>query len=755
MIRLFLCLLLLVGGVVVYAEAIVDYVDPLIGTASRRDDESNSAAMQPFVGVPFGMWQWTAMTRLSELGRVSYSDSDRRFIGFVGTRQPAPWMGEYGQISICPEIGDCCCDYKMRGVDIDRERSVFTPYYCKVSLANGIIAEVTGSSRTAMVRFSFPRDQSGRIVIDASREFIAEYSDRTPKEGAISVLDGSRRRLIAWNEDNADAKLGLPLRNFRAKFRIEISSPFTSCGTYDGSGVRGDDGYQLMRLHPELTAVTGNVCGVWLNYKPSIDPIVVKISQSMIDDRQAADSMLCEAGDGFDFDGLRRKAKEAWSRQLSRIEVDADEDIRTIFYTALYHASQFPREFSEYGRYYSAFDDSIHNGVSYTSYSLWDTYRAEHALLALMASERVDDMMTALLQMYREGGWLPKWPNPSYTGIMSGAPAEVVLAEAYVKGFRGFDLKTAYEAVRKNALVPQQGDTSRRWADREAFGSTPETRAGLTSYMKRGYVACDETSESVSRTQDFGLADRAAAVLADAVCRHEEAEMFRKRSKNYRNLWNAQCGMFLPRRRDGGWKFTPARHWQDADYTEQTPETAIWGVPFDIGGLEELMGGRAVFVRRLDEYFATHFYGRKDGLSCHENETTHHIPYLYAAVGEHEKCAREVRRILNSGYSTERWGMEGNDDCGQMSAWYVFSALGFYPTDPTTGEYRIGSPIVRSATVRIGAPFDTREFRVIVNNQSPENFKVRSVRLNGKELRSWTICHSDILSGGILEFDME
>ena len=752
------------GADFVGAES-VDYVDPLIGTESKRADAANAAGMQPFVGVPFGMWQWTAMTQLSELGKVSYDDSCKRFLGFIGTRQPAPWMGEYGQISLMPQVGEVDCDYQTRGVEFDKTKSVFTPYSCKIVLKNGIVGEVTGTSRTAMMRFTFPKGERGKLVIDASREFIAHFSDTNAASGLIDI--GDRTRFSAWNDDRADAKLGPPLKNCRAHFRIETSRPYSQCGIYEGGESRGADGYLTMRKRPGETSVTGNICGAWLEFEASDEPLLVKISQSMIDLTQADETMRREAGDGFGFDRIRDKAKAEWERKLSVIDIDADEDVKKIFYTGMYHALQFPREFGEpsfapsataearVSRYYSAFDDKVHEGDSYTSYSLWDTYRAEHAFLCLAAPERVDGMMSALLQMYKEGGWLPKWPNPAYTGIMVGGPAEIVLAQAYACGFRGFDVNLAYEAVKHNATVPSTADERTQWWGRETWKGAPEGRGGLTTYQALGYVAADRTEESVSRTLDFGHDDLAAAVLADAVGKPDEAAVFRKRSKNYRNLWNAAEGKFWPRKAVGSWSKKPRVHWNHTDYTEQSPETAVWGVPYDVEGVAELVGGRDRMVSMLDEYFAKVYYNKNGGeMTHHENEPTHHIAYLYAALGEHDKCAKHVRQILTRGYSSERWGMEGNDDCGQMSAWYILSALGFYPLDPTTGEYVIGSPLVRSATVQIGAPFKPATFRVIVKNQSRDNYRVKSVTFNGKPITDWKIRHADIIKGGELVFEM-
>lgn len=480
----------------------------------------------------------------------------------------------------------------------------------------------------------------------------------------------------------------------------------------------------------------------------------LKIGVSLISIEQAKENLKREIGDKT-FDQVADNAKLEWVKYFSRIEISAPSDVRTIFYTGLYHTLLYPRQIDEYGRYYSAFDDRIHDGVAYSSYSLWDTYRAEHPWLTLIAPELVDGMMQSLINSYREGGWLPKWPNPGYTGIMIGSPAEVVLAEAYVKGFRGFDLNSAYEAVRKNAMVPQIGDTQCDWRDRGEFGDKPETRGGLTRYMELGYVACDETRESVSRTQDFGLDDCSAAILADATGHSKEAAYFRARSKNYTNLWHSATGMFMPRRKDGTFKVLKSNDNSDGDYCEQAPHTGIWAVPFDVDGLVKLLGGKECATKRLDEFFDTVFWIPERGnKSIHGNEPSHHCAYLYNRFGHPEKTQQRVREILTRSYSTNRKGFDGNEDCGQMSAWYIFSALGMYPVDPASGEYELGSPIVEQATLRLGNPYASATLKIVAKNYAPDRWRVKRVTLNGRELVDWRVKHVDLIKGGELVFEM-
>ena len=717
-------------------EDLVRFVDPLIGTGTLRKDTGNAAAMIPAACVPFGGVKWAPMTRLTRIGQVCYADRDETFMGVVATRKPCPWMGDFGQFSFQARVNTSETALSKRAVRLDRGRSAFRPDYLKTVDADGVVMEVAPASHAAFLRVTFPDGaKERRVMIDASRRFDGVFDDRKPAHGRIDFFDTSHRCVMMWNRDRVDGRSGPVLKNWCAFARLDLSVPYEACG----GGEEGDE-------------TTG-----WISFGDGVKSVVFRIGLSAVAADQCFGNACSELSGygGDDFGDTAAVSRKTWNRKLRTVEIEADDDVKKVFYTAMYHALMYPAEFSEGGRYYSAFDDAVHDGVAYTSYSLWDTYRAEHPLLTLIAPERVDGMMTSLLNAYREGGWLPKWPNPAYTGIMVGSPAEIVLAEAYVKGFRGFDRDLAYEAVRKCATVPVPNDGTYNWPDRADWSGHPEVRGGLTTYMSLGYVAADRTMESVSRTQDFGHDDLAAAALAEATGHADEAAYFRARSKNYTNIWHAAKGVFWPRNADGTWKANPSRGRPWPDFTEQTLDTAVWGVPYDVPGLVALHGGKARFVAALDRYFEKHFFGgRADGLSCHENETTHHAAYLYAAVGEYDRCAEKVRRILTTGYSSETWGMEGNDDCGQMSAWYVFSALGFYPLDPVSGEYVIGSPLVRRATLRIGAPYKPAVFTVVVRNQSKENALVRSVKLNGVELSSRRLRHADIVAGGLLEFEM-
>ena len=756
--RLF-CLAALVGvlnpqdGVAASAGSdSLSFVDPLIGTEGTG---SQYGGMMPMIGVPFGSIHWVPMTRLTEVGTLSYNQVDDKLLGFVGSRQPAIWMGEWGQISFQPRTGAVDCDFATRGIPFSHADEKLTPWKAMVK-AGETATEMAGRAHASIYRIRFT-GTTPHLVIDASRDYRKGHSDLRPADGSIEI--GSDGRTVSgWNSDRLDAHHSYDLPNFKGWFVMEFSRPFTTFGTYVGDpqsvknpqkglGAPNVTDYQKVVLTAGNRSVTGNRCGGWVGFAESSEPLLVKIGVSLISREQAWENLKREIPD-WDLDAVVTTTKAEWAEKFSRLSIETPAaDVKTIFYTGLYHALLYPREIGEYGRYYSAFDDKIHNGTSYTCYSLWDTYRAEHPLLTLVAPERVDGMMNGLLQAYREGGWLPKWPNPGYTGIMAGAPAEMVLAEAWSKGFRGFDVKEAYAAVKKNATVPQPTDKQFDWRDRGCFGATPETRGGLSWYQELGYVACDKVKESVSRTQDFCLNDTAAAILADAAGASADAAFFRARSKNYTNLWHAASQRFLPRTAAGAWADPLKGH----HYCECSPETGLWCIPHDVEGLVSLLGGAATFEKELDTYFETLFWKPERGnKSIHGNEPSHHTSYLYNFIGKPEKSAFRIREIMTRSYSTNRKGFDGNEDCGQMSAWYILSALGFYPMNTATGWYEIGSPIVDRAVVKIGGA----TLEVVCRNQAPENYAVKAVTFNGKPLANHRIHHNELAKGGRLEFVM-
>ncbi len=346
--------------------------------------------------------------------------------------------------------------------------------------------------------------------------------------------------------------------------------------------------------------------------------------------------------------------------------------------------------------------------------------------------------------MYDEGGWMPKWPNLTYSNIMIGTHADAVIADAYVKGFRDFDLDKAYLAMYKNAMTPPDGDDAKNWGDRAVWTSY-EGRGGLSYYKKLGYVPADKTNESVSRTLEFAYDDFCLAQIAKAVGKDDDYKMFMNRSKNYTNVYNKETAFMQPKLLDG--TFYTGDHWKYRAFTEGSPWTYLFCVMQDVDGLVNLMG-KETFTSRLDENFNAGHYR-------HSNEPGHHYAYLYNYVDQTSKTQKKVSEILSEKYLNKPDGLCGNDDCGQMSAWYIFSSMGFYPICPGSEEYAIGAPLFDKITLHLNPNESDKTFTIVAHNQSPENIYVRSIKLDGKILDKSFINHSDIVNGKLLEFEMD
>ena len=697
----------------------VTWVNPYIGTAGGGSEYGGT---MPLVTTPFGMTNWTAQTRQNRISVSSYAYEDSTISGFIGTHQPAIWMGDFGYVTLMPEIGAIKTTPEARKLKFAHAGEVVTPYYYSVLMDAGdgrkIKTEITATDHCGYLRFTFPSKVEASVVMEATRPGV---------DGFVQV-DAGRHEIVGFNPDRMDAHLGpFALPNFKGYFVVEFRQAFASSGTYAGSDIK-----------PGGTSVSDANVGAYATFPAATDNTVeVRVGTSFISIEQARANLKEEMPD-WNFEELRSALKRAWNDKLGLISIEgATDDQRTIFYTGLYHALLYPRLMSEHGRYYSAFDDRIHDGVSYTAYSLWDTFRAEHSLLSLIAPERVDGMMQALLQDYREGGWMPKWPNPSYTNIMVGTHADAVVAEAVNKGFHGFDWNLAYAAVYKDAMTPPDGDTTRKWLDREPH--TPyEARAGLTYSKVLGYVPADKTAEAASRTLEDAYDDYAVAQVAKALGKTADYQFFLNRSHNYEHIFNRQTGFMRAKNSDGSWAAP------DVGWTEGDDWVYTWSVLHDVPGLIQLMGGDAVFNRKLDEHFA-------GGHNKHDNEPSHHIAYLYDYSGEPWKTQAKVREIAGQAYSNTPTGMMGNEDCGQMSAWYIFTAMGFYPVNPVSGEYMIGSPLFSKITIHLP---QATQFVISAPGNSPKNMYIQSAKLNGRPLGTPVLSWEDIRGGGSLELQM-
>jgi predicted alpha-1,2-mannosidase len=690
----------------------VAWVNLYIGTGSGPVGYGRT---QPFVTPPFGMTSWTPQTRQNHQPGLSYKYQDNTISGFIGTHQPALWMGDYGYVTLMPEVDTLKVSPADRKLPFTHAAEIVRPDYYSVSMDAGhsrtIRTELTATSRCAYLRFTFPANSSSLVLVEASRPGIV---------GSAHV-DATAREITGYNPDRIDSGLGpMRLPNFKGYFVVQFRKPFADAGVYPSE--------------PQSKLATG----AFARFQTTAGEVIeARVGTSFISLDQARKN-LKEEIPTWNFASVQQSLRRQWNRKLGEVSITgATEDQRRIFYTALYHSMLYPRTFSEHGRYYSAFDDRIHSGESYTDYSMWDIFRAEFSLLTLVAPERVGGMVQALLQDYQEGGWMPKWPNPSYTNIMIATHADSLVAEAVNKGFTGFTHELAWDAVYKDAMTPPKGDTTRSWRDREP--NTPyEARAGLTYLKQLGYIPTDRTSEAASRTLEDSYDDWCVAQVAKSLGRTADYRYFLERSLNYKNLFNPRIGFMQARNADGSWA-SPAAGW-----TEGGPWVYTWDVLHDIPGLIQLMGGREKFDARLDAYF--------DGdHNWHSNEPSHHVGYLYDFGGQPWKTQQKVREIATDEYANHPSGLDGDDDCGQMSAWYIFTALGFYPVNPASGDYMIGSPLFARATLRLG---NRRQFTVLAENNSETNLYIQSATLNGKPLTSPVLRYRDILQGGTLRFVM-
>jgi predicted alpha-1,2-mannosidase len=697
----------------------IDWVNPYIGTAGSGSEYGGT---MPLVTTPFGMTNWTAQTRQNRVSVSSYNYADTHIEGFIGTHQPAIWMGDYGYVTLMPELGEARYKPQARKLRFSRKDEIASPAYYAVTMQAGsgqqIRSEITATDHCGYLRFWFPKASTAGVLIEATRPGIRGYVE----------IDEARHEVRGYNPDRQDAQLGpLALPNFKGYFVVRFKQPIKAARLYrDAAAV----------------AASGSVEGSNVGAHVSFDvtgggPVEAQVGTSFISIAQAQASLDAELP-AWDFEARRQSLKDTWNAKLGLVDIDgADVDQRQVFYTALYHALLYPRLFSEHGHYYSAFDDQVHEGESYTDYSIWDTFRAEHSLLTLLAPERIDGMIQALLQDYREGGWMPKWPNPSYTNIMIGTHADSLVAEAITKGFRGFDWQLAYAAVRKDAMTPPDGDTTRQWRDREPH--TPyEARAGLTYALKLGYLPADKVAESASSTLEESYDDYAVARVAQATGHAQDHATFLRRATNYRLLFNPARGFMQARRLDGSWA-SPKAGWTEGDEWAY-----LFAALHDIPGTIELLGGAAAAEARLD----AHFQG---GHNHHDNEPSHHYGYLYDFTGSPWKTQARVRDIAATAYANTPVGILGNEDCGQMSAWYVFTAMGFYPLNPASGDYMIGSPLFSRVALRLG---NGRTFVVTAQDNASGNVYIQSATLNGKALDAPVISYDQIMAGGTLAFVM-
>ncbi|WP_242157812.1 GH92 family glycosyl hydrolase [Aestuariivivens sediminis] len=714
----------------------VDFVNPLIGTSTQgfmagRD----GGGTMPCVGTPFAMTNFVAQTRQNMISKMPYAYEDNTIHGFMATHQPTVWMGDYGYVSVMPQTGKLRLLPEERAMSFSHEDETVKPYYYAVSMGDKkskrIKGEIVASSRCGMFQFTFPESEASHIIIQG----INNSENKKDFQGYIKV-DNEKGEITGYNPERMSSHLGPVLNNFKGYFIIQMDKSFDSFGTWNS--FRNEP-----QIKVEGTEQYGARMGAYVSFKTvEGEKVKVRIATSFISIEQARINLSKEIVD-WNFNKVKETTRDIWDENLNRIQVDGiTDDQKTIFYTSLFHTMLFPREFSEYGKYYSPFDDKIHEGVSYNDYSLWDTFRALHPLLHFTHPERVGPMIQSLLQMYQEGGWMPKWPNPTYSNIMTGTHADAVIGDAYVKGFRDYNVDLAYEAMRKNAMLPPPCDTEKHWGDRDE-GTQYEARGGLTYYHALGYVAADKTRESVTRTVEFGIDDYAIAQVAKDLGKTDDYERLMHNSKNYKNLYNPETGFLNAKKFDGRWHEN-----EQEGFTEGGRWTYLFGAMHDIEGMIELYGGKEKFAEKLNENFQGRHYR-------HDNEPGHHYAYLFDYCGQPWRTQELIRKHTSSeNFRNHPIGINGNDDCGQMSAWYVFGVLGFYPVTPGTEIFAIGAPQFPEITMNLIHKGKPKTFKIKAIGLSEKNMYIQSVKLDNTVLKTPFITYSQIMNGNLLEFEM-
>lgn len=719
------------------AKASVEYVDTRVGTAYAetataglfgKGSEEHGQTL-PAVGVPHGMNLWTPQTRDTEQKCIApYYYADTRLQGFRNSH----WINggctqDYGSMTIQALSGTLRTSPEARATLIDRNSEIARPDYYTVTLPDeGIKAELTGLSRTGILRFSFDNAGTGHIVVNPNSDEGQGWIEYDPKTREIRGCNPVHRIYQGWGEP----------ADFAGYFVVKLPSDLdiTQYGTFCGDNI-----YKQKKKISHLKDV-----GMYITFKVTRhQQVTVRIGTSFTSIAGAVANLDAEIPDD-DFDTVRRKSRTAWKDRLNRIRVDGgSEEKKSIFYGSLYRASLLPRVISDVDGSYPSFSSGkpirrMPEGREYyDDFSMWDTYRAMHPLITLIDPVRSGDMMNSLVIKAREGGWMPIFPCwNSYTAAMIGDHCAAAIADAAVKGINNFDLNEAYRYLRRNAF---ESPTS--FAEyKNGMG-----RRALQSYLKYGYIPVEDEvreafhdQEQTSRTLEYAFDDFALAQIAELLGQADDYDELMRRSHNYRNVIDPVSGYANGRHADGRFADgTDPFTFNDA-ITEGAPCHYTWYVPHDPEGLMELLGGKDKFVAKLDSMFDC-------GRYWHGNEPCHQIAYLYNVANRHDKTQERVRHIMETEYYNTPGGLSGNDDAGQMSAWYVFSAMGFYPVAPSTPYYYLGAPAFDTVTITPvgGKPFTIRTLG---------NGNYRHVSLNGKELDTRKISHTMLTQGGEMIF---
>lgn len=707
-----------------------DYVNPLMGTQSTF--ELSTGNTYPAIARPWGMNFWTPQTgKMGDGWQYTYTANKIR--GFKQTHQPSPWINDYGQFSIMPVVGRPEFDENKRASWFAHKGETAKPYYYKVYLAeHDVVTELTPTERAAMFRFTFPENEHSYVVVDAF-------------DKASSVkIDVANRRITGYSTRNSG---GVP-DNFRNYFVIEFDKAFTYKAVVDNK-----------TLIAESTETTSAHAGAIIGFATKKGETVhARVASSFISEEQALQN-LKELGDDT-FDTLVEKGKDVWNDVLGRVEVEGgDLDQYRTFYSCLYRSLLFPRKLYEVDAsgaivHYSPYNGKVLPGYMYTDTGFWDTFRCLFPLLNLIYPSVNKEIQEGLINTYKESGFFPEWASPGHRGCMVGNNSASVLVDAYMKGVRVDDVATLYEGLlhATENVHPEISSTG---------------RLGYEYYNRLGYVPYDvKINENAARTLEYAYNDWCIYKLAKELKRpKKEINMFAHRAMNYKNLFDKETLLMRGKNKDGKFMapFSPLK-WGDA-FTEGNSWHYTWSVFHDPQGLINLMGGDDVFVGMLDSVFSVppvfddSYYGQviheiremtvmNMGNYAHGNQPIQHMIYLYNYAKQPWKAQYWLRQVMDRLYTPTPDGYCGDEDNGQTSAWYVFSALGFYPVCPGTDQYVLGAPLFKKATVHFE---NGKTLEIKAPQNSCTNLYIKDMKVNGAEYSKNYVTHSLLQNGGVVD----
>ena len=711
----------------------VDYVSTLVGTQSSYAISTGNT--YPAVCMPWGMNFWTPQTgKMGDGWTYTYTADKLR--GFKQTHQPSPWINDYGQFTIMPETGEApIFDEEKRASWFSHKAEVATPYYYRAYLADyDVVTELAPTERAAIMRITFP-DSKSYVVVDAFDK--GSYVKIMPKE----------RMIVGYTTKNSG---GVP-QNFKNYFVMKFDKDFTyTAAVADG------------HINTADVKAECNHAGGIVGFKTIRgEQVNVRIASSFISEEQALENLKELGSDSFD--EVKARGRNTWNDVLGRIEVKSDDiDHLRTFYSCLYRSVLFPRSFYEKNAkgeivHYSPYNGEVLPGYMFTDTGFWDTFRCLFPLLNVMYPSMNEKMQAGLVNAYKESGFLPEWASPGHRGCMVGNNSASIVADAYLCGLKNYDAETLWQAVvhGANAVHPTVSSTG---------------RLGYEYYNKLGYVPYDvKINENVARTLEYAYDDWCIYEFGKALGKSKkELEPFRKRAFNYRNVFDSESKLMRGRLKNGKFQspFSPLK-WGDA-FTEGNAWHYTWSVFHDPAGLIQLMGGKQTFNQMLDSVFNVpplfddSYYGSviheiremqimNMGNYAHGNQPIQHMIYLYGYSGEPWKTQYWIRQTMQRMYNANPDGYCGDEDNGQTSAWYVFSAMGFYPVCPGAGEYVLGAPYFDEMTLHLE---NGRTVSIKANGNTDDNCYVNSLTLNGKPYSKNYIKRSDLMQGAQFVYNM-